>query len=212
MSSGQSFYSRYWDTPGEAFPDKDPLTPAKVAHITELLRLHPGSKVVDAGCGSGALTRRYAGAAAEVIALELSPEAVKLASEASGHAHVRYVEADLQDTWPVEDAWADLVVSSEVIEHLFEFPTYLAELARVTAPGGRLYLTTPYHGLVKNLVLAVRGFDRHYCSYVGGHIRFFTDAHLRRLAHEHGFEDVEFRHLGRIGPLAKSTAMTARKR
>jgi cyclopropane fatty-acyl-phospholipid synthase-like methyltransferase len=211
MSSSRSFYSRYWETPGEAFPDKDPLTPTKVEHLREILERRPGSKVVDAGCGSGGLTRRYAGAAGEVIALELSARAVELANAANNLDHVQYVEADLQDTWPVADGWADLVVSSEVIEHLFEFPTYLAELSRVTARGGLLYLTTPYHGLIKNLVLAVRGFDRHFCSYEGGHIRFFTDAKLRQLAHEYGFTDVKFRHLGRIGPLAMSTVMTARR-
>ncbi len=212
MSDSRSFYTEYWDTPGEAFPDKELLTPAKVEHIRELLAARPKAKVVDAGCGSGGLTRRYASAAGEVIALELSPRAVELAKEANTFDHVQYVEADLQDSWPVEAGWADLVVSSEVIEHLFEFPTYMAELSRVTAHGGQLYLTTPYHGLIKNLVLAVRGFDRHFCSYDGGHIRFFTDAHLRRLAEAHGFSDVQFRHLGRIGPLAKSTVMIARKR
>lgn len=210
------FYERYWQRADSAKPEHDPLTPFKASHLVDLLQSLPASaghpRVVDAGCGAGSLALRYAAHADEVLALDVSANAIAVAKGRGAPANVRFVEADLEARWPVEDGWADLVVSSEVVEHLYEFPRYFAELGRVLRPGGRLYLTTPYHGILKNLALAVRGFDAHFANYEGGHIRFFTDAHLARLLAAVGFANVRFRHLGRIPVLAMSTALTATRR
>lgn len=208
----QGFYGTYWRDPSRAKPAADPLTPDRAKHVSGLLRGIPGARVVDAGCGSGELTACYAREAADVLGLELADGALEAARARSLGPHVRFEQADLQRRWPVEDGAADVVVSSEVIEHLFEYPTYVSECARVLRPGGWLYLTTPYHGLLKNLALVFAGFERHFCDYEGGHIRFFTDRHLARLARDAGFERPRFEHLGRVSPLAKSTALFARKR
>jgi len=202
-----SFYAGYWSDANHAIPTAGPLHGQRERHIRGLLARYPKGRVVDGGCGSGGLTSRWAGAAGEVLALDLSENAIA-AAPALGD-RVRFVAADLEARWPVDDGWADLVVSSEVIEHVFDFPSYLAEAHRVLRPGGTLYLTTPYHGPLKNLVLAVWGFDKHYCSYESGHIRFFSNAHLERLAKAAGFRAVRFGSLGRIPPLAASTVLYA---
>ncbi len=209
MGSG-AFYSRYWKDAGTAIPTHDELHGERAKAIVSLIESSSGKRVVDAGAGAGLLTKLYAHAAHEVIALDLSNEAV--AAAPSLGAHVRFVQADLEAAWPVESGDADVVVSSEVIEHLFDFESYMREASRVLKPGGQLYLTTPFHGPLKNLVLAVWGFERHFCSYESGHIRFFTNPHLERLAKAVGLTDVRFGHLGRIAPLAKSTVLVARKR
>lgn len=217
------FYERYWQSTEAAKPEHDPLIPFKASHVVDMLHdlgrtagaaggLQRRPRVVDAGCGAGSLTLRYAPQAGEVIALDVSSAALAAAATRGAPPNVRWQVANLEQPWPVEDGWADLVVTAEVVEHLYEFPAYFAELGRVVRPGGRLYLTTPYHGVLKNLALALRGFDRHFADYGGGHIRFFTDAHLRRLVTAAGFTDVRFRHLGRIPPLAMSTILTATRR
>jgi SAM-dependent methyltransferase len=207
----QPFYGERWAAAESGKPETDPLIAAKARQIRALLADVPDAKGVDAGCGAGALTLAYASEAAEVRAFDVAGEAVRAAAGKPGAEHVRFEAADLESTWPVPDAWADLVVSSDVVEHLFEFPSYFAEASRVLKPGARLYLTTPFHGRLKNVLLALFAFDRHFCAYGGGHIRFFTDAHLRRLAGWHNFEQVRITHLGRLWPLAKDSVLTARK-
>jgi len=210
----RAFYDRYWGSAADAMPEHDPLTPRKVRDIEQLLRARPGSRVVDAGSGAGTLTLGYARAAGEVHALDVSEMAVARATRRAAEAGVsgvRFERADLEERWPVADGWADLVVTSEVVEHVYDFPAYFDELARVSRPGGLVYLTTPYHGLLKNLALAVSGFDKHFCSFESGHIRFFSDAHLRRLLVARGFASVRFHHLGRVAPLAMSTVAVARR-
>lgn len=211
----RTFYDRYWGSATDAKPEGDPLTPRKVRDIEQLLAQTPGARVVDGGCGAGTLTLGYAHAAGEVHALDVSDTAIARAGRRAiegGAQNVRFERADLEARWPVADGWADLVVTSEVVEHVYDFPAYFDELARITKPGGRVYLTTPYHGLLKNIALAVAGFDKHFCNFEGGHIRFFTDGHLTRLLKARGFAEARFHHLGRIAPLAMSTVAVATRR
>jgi 2-polyprenyl-6-hydroxyphenyl methylase/3-demethylubiquinone-9 3-methyltransferase len=74
-------------------------------------------------------------------------------------------------------------------------------------------LSTPYHGYLKNLALAVSGkMDAHFTAlWDHGHIKFWSRATLATLLREAGFSRVEFLRVGRIPPLAKSMIAVARK-
>ena len=106
-----------------------------------------------------------------------------------------------------------MVVSTEVIEHLFD-PRSLPRFASsVLRPNGHLILSTPYHGYVKNLALSVAGrWDRHFSPlWDGGHIKFWSRATLARLVSEEGFEIVRFVGTGRVPFLWKSMVLIVRK-
>ena len=99
---------------------------------------------------------------------------------------------------------------SRLIEHLLEPRALLRGAHSALVPGGALALSTPYHGLVKNLAIAAFRFDSHF-GVDGEHVRFFTDTSLTRLLEESGFEVVEIVHLGRHAPLWANTLAWARK-
>ena len=73
-------------------------------------------------------------------------------------------------------------------------------------------ISTPYHGYLKNLVLALSGrLDAHFTAlWDGGHIKFWSKRTLRILLEEVGFEKIAFG-VGRIPLLAKSMIVTAEK-
>jgi SAM-dependent methyltransferase len=48
------------------------------------------------------------------------------------------------DTWPVADESVDLVLCTETLEHVFDTPRFLAEMARCLKPGGLVLLTVPF--------------------------------------------------------------------
>ena len=93
----------------------------------------------------------------------------------------------------------DVVISVEVIEHLF-YPRELLKAAkRCLKPNGQLILTTPYHGYWKNLVLSLSGkMDAHFhVLWDGGHIKFFSVKTLRSLLKAEGYTDINFQFAGR---------------
>lgn len=74
-------------------------------------------------------------------------------------------------------------------------------------------LSTPYHGWLKNVAIAVAGEgDRHYQPLSDyGHIKFWSVGTLSRLLWEAGFDEVQYRGLGRVPYLWRSLVVTARR-
>ena len=100
----------------------------------------------------------------------------------------------------------DLVVSSDVVEHLFH-PRSLVESAfTIVRPGGHLVLGTPYHGYLKNLAIAGLGkWDEHHgVHWDGGHIKFFSVRTLRELVQSAGYTVERFDYYGRVPWLWKN--------
>ena len=136
-----------------------------------------GERVLDLGCGAGqflALLRRLD---AEPVGVELSERALARAAEAEPGVETHLLAPD--GSIPLVHGSVDLVWCSEVIEHVADVGYLLSEVRRVLRPGGRLLLTTPFHGRIKGAVLALTRFDAHF-DPLGQHLRFFTAASLRR--------------------------------
>ena len=79
--------------------------------------------------------------------------------------------------------------------------------------GGGVIVSTPYHGYLKNLAMAVTGkMDAHFTAlWDHGHIKFWSVRTLTILLEEAGFRDLRFLRVGRIPPLAKSMIAIARR-
>jgi 2-polyprenyl-3-methyl-5-hydroxy-6-metoxy-1,4-benzoquinol methylase len=107
----------------------------------------------------------------------------------------------------------DVVVSTEVIEHLYAPPRLAAFAHSVLRDGGHLLLTTPHHGYLKNLAIAlVNGWDRHADPlWDGGHIKLFSHRTIRLLLEEAGFRIIHLGGVGRVPYLWKSMVVVARK-
>lgn len=109
---------------------------------------------------------------------------------------------------------SEAVVSTEVVEHLFAPHLLPAFAAQCLAPGGVLIVSTPYHGYIKNLLLAVFGkWDHHHTAlWCGSHIKLFSRKTLSRLLEESGFAVQSFHGVGRFPWLWKSMILVAQKR
>ncbi len=101
-----------------------------------------GQRVLEAGCGPGALTAWLADNGASVTAMDVSPEMVRLATERLGH-RARILNADLAEPLGfAPDASADLVVASLVMHYLADWTGPLAEFYRVLEPDGAVVFST----------------------------------------------------------------------
>ncbi len=142
------------------------------------------SLALDVGCGAGFFSKELASRGFLIEGIDLSPVALSHAQEAVPTGH--FSAHNLAMPLPFPNAYFDVVWCSEVLEHLFSPAFALAEFSRVLKPNGRLLVTVPYHGLLKNLAIAAFAFDRHYDPEYP-HIRFFTQRTLGRLTSTAGF-------------------------
>lgn len=195
MSSARQFYDRYWENPGAAPPAHDPLSNKRIQLFLPLVSR--GSRILEVGCGAGLQTRRLA-EHGEVVGLDISPLAMAAARQAVPRG--RWTCGAVDFGLPFAAASFQAIYCCEVIEHVLDVTRALQEMRRVLVPGGLLFLSTPYHGIVKNVALALFGFERHF-NPVGPHIRFFTVRSLAGPLGESGFRVDGVRYLGRFWPV-----------
>jgi len=166
--------------------------------------------ICDLGCGNGHIAGRLASLGYEVTGIDASRSGISIAQRT--YPQVKFVEALIhRDITGLQTF--DLVISSDVIEHLYR-PSDLLEAANaLMKPGAHLLLGTPYHGYLKNLALAVTGrMDSHFSAlHDGGHIKFFSVKTLSQLLTTHSFEDLSFTYYGRAPWLWKNMICHARK-
>jgi 2-polyprenyl-3-methyl-5-hydroxy-6-metoxy-1,4-benzoquinol methylase len=169
-----------------------------------------GPLVLDAGCGNGDLARVLSGMGYTVFGVDADPAGVQIAREKVPDGNFQ-VASFFEDP-PISNM--DCVVSTEVIEHLY-FPRSLIDYSfKALKPGGVLVISTPYHGYLKNLALALAGkWDHHHHPLRdGGHVKFFSRITLEALLSRAGFQVVRFAGAGRMPFLWKSMIVSAIKR
>ncbi|MHB2024090.1 MAG: class I SAM-dependent methyltransferase [Mycobacteriales bacterium] len=114
----------------------------KVERLLDLVRVGPGTRLLEIGTGWGELARRAGERGAEVLTVTLSEEQAAFARRSIAEARLsKRVEVRLQDYRDVTGSF-DAIVSVEMIEAVGEpwWPTYFTTLAARLAPGGRIAL------------------------------------------------------------------------
>src|SRR5437016_1030857 len=99
-----------------------------------------GARVLDDGCGIGTYVRKLSEIAAEVYGLDYERERVAEGARRLGRPGL---VCGAGERLPFRDAVFDLVLSNEVIEHVQDDREAMAEMARVTRPGGRIVIFCP---------------------------------------------------------------------
>ena len=170
------------------------------------------TRLIDIGCGNGAVTNVLKSVGFDVVGIDPSQEGVEQARTAYCDLNVELGSAydNLLDRFGA----FDVVVSLEVIEHLYSPHVLASNIHRILRPGGFAVVSTPYHGYLKNLALSVAGqWDFHHHPLVEhGHIKFWSKQTLEQLMAGSGMDLKEFYRLGRVPALGKSMMMVFERR
>jgi 2-polyprenyl-3-methyl-5-hydroxy-6-metoxy-1,4-benzoquinol methylase len=152
-------------------------------------------RVLDVGCGEGQLTAAIADAGYQVLGVDVAEEPLRRAR--SRHAELELLRVEPGGEWSIADASFDAIWSGGTIEHVADTACWLSELRRVLRSGGGLILSTPAHGPLTRLGLALSParFERHFAPRAD-HLRFYTRHTLTRLLEDFGFEQVEVSEAG----------------
>jgi len=135
----------------DVLPDRAVESFAGVANPFALRILDPGERVVDAGSGAGFdsfVAAHQVGSDGRVVGIDMTPEMLtksRQTAEALGFAHVEFREG-LLEAMPVEDTWADVVISNGVFNLCPDKRAVFAEGLRVLRPGGHLQLADIANG------------------------------------------------------------------
>jgi SAM-dependent methyltransferase len=200
----RAYYEAFWDD-----QPADP-TPWAWAERRALLlgEAREGERVLDLGCGAGRFVRALGEHGADPVGVEIAEAALDRARENAPGADLRLLDPD--GALPLEDGSIDLVWCSEVLEHVADTAQTLSEIRRVLHSGGRLLLTTPYHGRVRNTAIALARFEQHF-DPLGQHLRFYTRDSLASTLARSAFEDVRVRAWGGLPPLRTGLMAWARR-
>ena len=168
-------------------------------------------RLFEVGFGNGWIANFLSDKGYIITGIEPSASGVKIAQKA-------YPDLNLQVGNAYDDLQAEfgvfpVVYSVEVIEHCQYPRKFLSTIYNLVEPGGTAIITTPYHGYVKNLLIALSGkTDSHFDPlWDEGHLRFFSEKTLTALLLDAQFKSVEFIKTGRFAPIYKSMVAIAKK-
>ena len=169
------------------------------------------NSIFELGCGNGSVANVLTKEGWNVVGVDPSIKSIKLAND--GFPDLKLYNGSTDDDLVSKYKQFPIVLSLEVIEHVFDPHKFAKVVFDLLEPGGTLILSTPYHGYLKNLALAVSGkMDEHYLPlWKNGHIKFWSQKTLNQLLDQTGFKEMKFFRQGRIPPLAKSMIVKAKK-
>jgi arsenite methyltransferase len=129
----------------EGIPEASIESFAGTGNPFSLGELQPGDRVVDVGSGAGIdslIAAEMVGPAGRVIGVDMTPAMLEKARHAAAEPGITNVEFQhgYGESLPVEDGWADVVISNGVLNLIPDKIAGLKEMARVLKPGGRLQI------------------------------------------------------------------------
>lgn len=172
-------------------------------------RLAP-TRVLDLGCGNGVLAAKLVKIGCDVVGIEPSHSGIDEARQMFPEIDFR-VGGVYDDPASLDLGMFDLVVSEEVVEHLY-FPDALITFSdKVLKPGGKLVLSTPYYGYHRNLLLAIfNRWDHHLTPlWDHGHIKLFSKKTLSKLLRRNSYRMIEFHGAGNFAYFWRTMVVVA---
>lgn len=188
-----------------------------ICKVVKDLNIKKQVKILDAGCGGGyVLHELYTLGFENVWGFDASETGVTLAKTNYSilknkiTVHDAY-DSKLPDIFPVNTF--DIILSVEVIEHMYSPRDYLKNIRYWLNDGGFFIITTPYNGYMKNLAISfLNKYDQHHNPlWDGGHIKYFSKNTLYQMLKEAGLNIIRFYGSGRLPFLWKSMIIVGRK-
>ena len=177
--------------------------PTRLFFLNKIDRYVKGGNILELGVKDGVLLKRIK--IKNKVGIDIDEKELKKAKKYG----IKTIRHDLNKPVPIKANSFDNIICIEVLEHVFNFQNVLNEAYRMLKPGGTFIVGVPYHGLLKNMVVCLAGFEHHYVDTL--HVKFFTPKRLRRALKEAGFEIVEESRFGRVPLLWRVMLFICRK-
>lgn len=138
-------------------------------------------RVLDVGCGVGALSLFCAQEENIVVGIDVAPDAIEIAQRAARAAQLPNCAFAVGELGLGKGSF-DLVICSEILEHVADESAFLHRVASQLRVGGMLYLSSPSRDVATYQWGWLDKFDKEV-----GHLRRYSENELRNLIESHGF-------------------------
>lgn len=193
----------WWDENRTLHLLKSSVNPARVGYIRrildEVLKFdHQNMPALDVGCGGGILAEEFAGKGFRVTGIDPSEQSLATARQ---HAQSAGLPIDYRqgtgEAIPFADNAYPVVYCCDVLEHVRDLPKVIAEIYRVTKPGGVFFFDTLNRTFASKLVAIKIWQEWKSTAFMPPRLHewrmFIKPAELKRLLVQAGFEFKEFR-------------------
>ncbi|HNZ28105.1 MAG TPA: class I SAM-dependent methyltransferase [Spirochaetota bacterium] len=170
-----------------------------------------GETVLDVGCGYGNLLYKLKDSFDKLYGVEINKTRVEKAKELLKDNNFEIIETTVESA-NFPDEYFDVVVSSDVIEHIIDVFSAFKEMARILKKGGKLIVITPnIADIRRRLTLLFGKFPSTSASdegfgfndgteiFDGGHVHYFTFSALEKLYERYGIANIKRYGFGRFG-------------
>lgn len=187
------------------------LLPPVIRLLGELQAVSAYMRLFEVGCGNGSVASAITSHGWSVTGVDPSSQGIQHAQQM--HPNIGLFQGSAYDDLASKYGQFPVVLSLEVVEHVYDPRRYGEAVFSLLEPGGTAIISTPYHGYWKNLAMALSGkLDGHFTAlWDHGHIKFWSIKTLSVLLSEAGFVDIRFERVGRVPAFAKSMIAIARK-
>lgn len=190
------FYEDYWKNK-EILEDFS----YKWSAIKKFIPEEKGIKILDFGCGKGRILKEIIkiNPGARITGIDVSKTALSYARK--GFKTCTFIKIEEGKKLPFKTSTFDFIVALDVLEHIYDTRLAFSELTRVLKPKGKILITVPYYGLIKNIIIAFFAFEFVYTPRTP-HIRFYTKRSLIKEMESVGLVKEQFGYYGRFFPIS----------
>lgn len=181
----------------------------RIEFFLDFLKDQKGCKVLDVGSQNGILCHQLLQRGYEPYGIDIVEELI--GKSRSEYPQISFQLTDCEQKLPFDEGFFDVVWAGDIIEHIRFTDVFINEVNRVLKIGGFFVLTTPMHNRLKNLIIALYNFERHFNPEFP-HLRFYTLKSLQSVLEKRGFCIKFVKYIGRIAPLANSMCVVAEKK
>ena len=167
---------------------------------------YPQIKILDIGCADGSFARLLKDKGGhDVYGIDISQRAVDKALKSG----IKAIQCDVEQGIDFPDKFFNIVIASEIIEHLYDTDYFLQEIKRITKKNSYLLLSTPNLDSLKNRFRLLFGKYPQYSEFrlgknQAGHIRNYTVDTLKIQTKENGWQIIKIISPNFICPMTKN--------
>jgi len=168
------------------------ISKSRERNILQLINGVFGKNILDIGCASGYLGKKLVSMGNNVDGVDISKDAVKEAKKVLTNAWCLDIENDV-----LPKRKYDLVIATEIIEHLFDPEAFMSKIRKHLSPNGKLILSTPnfLHLYNRKNFLMGKIISEGSGMFDKGHIRYFSYGLITDLIHIAGFKIIAENHV-----------------